>query len=152
MKKITLILTPLVFFLAACSSPDGGILSSETGLSSASTSFPSLAKTTYSLAGQIQFAPAGTQIVHLDGTTQTAIVGDDVYVGEFIKNVNGSSYKVDINGDIIIITDPSIATTITFPDSVDYFFHEDWVPINQDTTVYTSKVKVAPNGSCILTT
>ncbi|NOZ75066.1 MAG: hypothetical protein GXO90_06750 [FCB group bacterium] len=152
MKNINSLIIPLLFLLAACSSPDGGLLSSDPGLRSSAPVSVASAKTTYQLAGQIQSAPAGTQIVHADSSVQTAVVGDDVYINESVKNTVGSAYKVDLNGNLIIESDPTIAVTITSPVSVDYYYHQDWVAVNQDMTVYTSQIRVGVNGSCTLTT
>lgn len=152
MQKIILPITSVILLLTACSSPDGGLLSSDPESGAPSPVSITAEKITYPLAGQIQTAPTGTQIIHADSSVQTAAAGDDVFINESIKNTAGNAYKVDLNGNLIIETDSTAAVTITFPVAVDFFYHRDWVSVNQDMTVYTSRIRVRTNGSCTLTT
>ncbi|RMF08004.1 MAG: hypothetical protein D6762_06500 [Candidatus Neomarinimicrobiota bacterium] len=148
--KIAFTVVAFSIVFTACSAPDGGFLSSDDHL--AAPAGTSLSKIPVGYGGEISFAPTGTLIVHPDGSSSTAQVGDWVEYDATVKNTLGSRFKLDVVGAIHLETDPTIAVTIQNPVAVEFWYHQAWAPVNEDMTVYTNTIRVQSGGSCTLFT
>jgi len=151
MKKLILTFVTLSFALIGCSSPDGGILSSENYSNESPNQ--TLQKTIYGVTGSFITAPTGTQYIHFGGFPQAAAPNDTIMVGDTLTNIYGSSYQVFLEGKLAIETDPGFPVTISKPVYVQIYDQnrQAWLALDSDATVYTSMIKIADTGSCTMT-